>query len=446
MSKKKKKNKTSDLLLSKRPPIERDELSRSQKEAYDLYHDWFFSRKSADKQVLRIGGLAGCGKSFLIRYILEQMGFDEDECYVVAYTGQAVNVLRHDGILAKTIHSTFMHSTEVPVVDKDGDPIYRSGVPLMQLKFSPIKHIPSSVELIIVDESSFLPKSLEKLLKSYGTPILEMGDPIQLPPVAGEQCFNMSNLDYFMTDIMRQNEGSEIIDLATKIRNYEPIRLSDYGREVKFLWAQDSPEDTFFRFRPFFKGSNIIISSTNKQRDVFTELYRKHIVKTESPFPLKGERLICRKNDWGLKLGMYPLTNGTIGTAVHTVGKSEVDFTSGTFTLDFRPDFSEDKDYFDGLLCDTKFLRSKFGNKDMSYYEKLNPGKKFEFAYVTTCQLAQGGGYPTVMFLDSHHRDAEYHMRVRYTAATRARETLYYMLPTSKYPHWTDLTFGGFRP
>ena len=445
MGKKKKKNKPSDLLLSVRKPIERDELSNSQKEAYSLFYDWFFSKKSKDRQILRIGGLAGCGKSFLIRYILEQMDFDECECYIVAYTGQAVNVLRHDGIMAKTIHSTFMHSTEVPLLDKDGDPIYRSGVPLMQLKFMPVKKIPSSIELVIIDESSFLPKNLEKLLCSYGVPILELGDPVQLPPVAGEQCFNMHNLDYFMTDIMRQNKDSEIIDLATKVRNYEPIDLQDYGRDVKFLWAQDLPESTFFRFMSFFKASDIIISSTNKQRDLYTELYRKCIVKTESPYPLKGERVICRKNDWNLKLGQYPLTNGTIGTAIHTVSKSDIDITSGTYTMDFRPDFIED-DYFDGLLCDSKFLRSKFGNKDITYYDRLNPGKKFEFAYVTTCQLAQGGGYPTVLFLDSHNRDAEYHMRVRYTAITRARKTLYYVLPTSKYPHWTDLTFGGFKP
>ena len=61
MGKKKKKNKPSDLLLSVRKPIERDELSNSQKEAYSLFYDWFFSKKSKDRQILRIGGLAGCG-------------------------------------------------------------------------------------------------------------------------------------------------------------------------------------------------------------------------------------------------------------------------------------------------------------------------------------------------------------------------------------------------
>lgn len=443
----KKNKKTSGLLLTKKgqSPIDYNDLSGSQKEGYSIFRDWYYSVKGGSNAILRIGGLAGTGKSFLIRYIIEQFGFDDEDCYVVAYTGQAVNVLRQDGILAKTINSTFTHSKDVPLLDKSGNPIYRSGIPVTTLKFVPIKSIPSSVKLVIVDEASFLPEYLEKLIQSYNVPIIEFGDPIQLPPVAGKQCFNMGNLDFFMTDIMRQHKDSEIIDLATKIRNYEPIVLSDYGREVKFLWAQESNSATFHRFRSLFRGSDIIISSTNKQRDEFTSLYRKHIIKTDSPFPVKGERLICRKNEWGLKLGQYPLTNGTIGTAVHTVGKSEQDPTTNTFTLDFQPDFISD-DYYDGLLCDSKFLRTNFGNKDLTYYERLNPGKKFEFAHVTTCHLAQGGGYPTVMFLDSFNRDAEYHMRIRYTAVTRARKTLYFVLPTSKYPGWTDLTFGGFKP
>ena len=96
----------------------------------------------------------------------------------------------------------------------------------MTTKFTPIKKLPSSLQLIIIDEASFLPESLETIIQDYNVPILETGDPVQLPPVTGKQCFNMENLDYFMTDIMRQALDSEIIDLATKIRNYEPVDIS----------------------------------------------------------------------------------------------------------------------------------------------------------------------------------------------------------------------------
>lgn len=425
-----------------------DELAPDQRVAADIVEDWIHTKKHhKSDMVLRIGGVAGSGKSALITYLLSKLKYDEDECYCVAYTGQAVNNLRLRGVMAKTIHSTFMTSTDTHVLDQNGDPILRSGVPLVTTKFRPLKRIPDSVKLVICDEASFLPENLEELILKYNVPILEIGDPVQLPPVSGKQCFKMDNLNYFMETIMRQAEGSEIIDLATRIRHYDPIETSRYCSEVKFLWAQEDIEETFFRYRPLIKGSDMVVVSTNKQRAAINELYRNHILKVTSPYPVRGERMICRKNDWNLTLGPYPLTNGTQGIALHTVGRSEVDKAAGLYTMDFRPDFVSN-DYFDGLQCDIKFLKDQSGTKkDMSYYDMMNPGKKFEFAHAITCHLAQGAQAPTVMFMDSFNRDAEYHMRIRYTAVTRAQDMLYYILPrSSNYPHWTDLWKGGFKP
>jgi ATP-dependent exoDNAse (exonuclease V) beta subunit len=113
--------------------------------------------------------------------------------------------------------------------------------------------------------------------------------------------------------------------------------------------------------------------------------------------------------------------------------------------MDFKPDFVDD-DYYDGLICDVKFLRDPCGAKDMNYYERMNPGKKFEYAHALTTHVVQGSSLDTIMFVDSFMKDAEYHMRLRYTAITRARHKVYYILPKSKYDGWTDLKFGGFRP
>lgn len=440
--KREKKKRPGDLLIKIRDKIEYDDLTAQQKEAWKLFRDWYYSEKHADSQILRIGGLSGVGKSFLLRFIIEQMDFDEEECAVVAYTGQAVNVLRQDGILAKTIHSTFMHTTDEIILNEDGRPITRSGIPLTKLNFTPVRSLPDRIKLIICDEASFLPESLQELMTKYNTPILETGDPLQLPPVAGKQCFTMDNLDYFITQIMRQNLDSEIIKLATAIRNYEPVNLADYGREVTFLWAQNDNLETFMRFMPFFRGVDLIVSSTNKQRRELTDYYRRYIIRTNSPYPQRGERLICRRNDWNMKLNQFPLTNGTIGRALYTVSGADVNTSADTFIMDFQPEFIKN-DYYDGLLCDAKFLRAPFGDKDMTYYENMNPGKKFEYAHVITTQLCQGASANSVLFMDNFAHDEEYHMRLRYTAVTRARQRLYYMLPKSRYGKYTDLTSGG---
>lgn len=85
----------------------------------------------------------------------------------------------------------------------------------------------------------------------YNVPILETGDPIQLPPVAGKECFKMDNLDFILTEIMRQEADSEIVKLATAIRNYQPIDRTEYWNDVKFIWAQDTIEDSFFNINHF---------------------------------------------------------------------------------------------------------------------------------------------------------------------------------------------------
>lgn len=446
MSKSKKKREYGAPLLITKRHTTLDDLNSFQKEAFRKFDDWFKSRKhKTSDMVFRIGGCAGSGKTYFVKYLIDHYDFTLDDCYVVAYTGQAVNVLRRSGILAKTIHATFMSVREVPLLDKEGNPITRRGIPVTELKFRPVKSIPPTVKLIICDEASFVPKKLEELMLGYDVPILEIGDPLQLPPVTGKQCFNMDNLDFFMEGIMRQAEDSEIIDLSFKIRHYEPINLADYHNEVRFLWAQPSIEETFVRYKAFIKAANMVITCSNRNRTDITRMYRDKILHATSPYPMKGEKMICRKNDWNLMLGQFPLTNGTQGHAVHAVGKSEVDSATKTYTLDFQPDFISNE-YFDGLLCDTSFLKKKFGEEE-DYYAKLNPGKKFEYAHAITVHLSQGAQAPYVLFMDAFNRDAEYHMRMRYTAVTRATQRLVYMIPYShNYPWWTDLRKGGFRP
>lgn len=419
--------------------ITRDMLTKSQKEADAVFGKWYFSKKSEREHILRIGGPGGTGKSFLLKYLIEAYSLDLSNCYVMAYTGQAVNVLRRNGILANTIHSTIMRVRDEPVINKEtGKPIYRRGVLLTHPVFVPVKQIPAKIKLMIVDEASFLPEELERTLMRYNVPILEIGDPIQLPPVGSKQVFNMDTLHYFMDGVMRTSTKSEIYDLATRLRRWEDIPMGDYHKEVRFLYSQQTIEDTFYRFLPFFRGSDIIITNTNKQRQDITDLYRREIIGTDNPFPLKGERVICRQNNKDMQLDQFFLTNGTIGTVLDDVGRSQIDKTAGTFFMDFQPDVVADTNlYYDNLLCDAKYFRKPYGTPDNLSYKR--PGEKFEYGHAITCHLAQGGQYPTVIYLDSFNRDTEYQMRVRYTAVTRAENMLYFVCPYTKYPGWSDL-------
>lgn len=401
------------------------ELTKSQKKGEELFHEWFKNKGFKKKPILRIGGVSGSGKSHFIKYVMDKYKLTVKNCLVVAYTGQAVNVLRQRGIKAKTIHSTFMEAKEVPL-KVDGKVVKKRGIPLTTIKFVPVTSISSKIKLIIIDEASFLPEDLETLIAGFNVPILEMGDPIQLPPVVGKQCFNMDNIDLLFTDPVRQVKNSEIYDLATRIRNGDMIDVAKYHDEVLFLKPQKTLEKTFYRYKPFFRHTNAIITATNKQRSVLTDLYRKEILKTESEYPIKGERLICRKNNWTLHLGEFPLTNGTIGTVMYDIPRSQIDRKNHTFYMDFKPNYI-DGDYYDNLLCDFEFLTGPFGSDKV--IDKFNEGEKFEFAHAITTHLSQGAEFDSVLYVDSYRPNQEYMMRLRYTAVTRAKKYLVYILP-----------------
>jgi len=420
--------------------LDKDSLTPGQREAEYIFKKWYKSKKTKDNQILRIGGAAGSGKSYWVRYIIEKYGFDLSNCFVMAYTGQAVNVLRQSYIMARTIHSTIMIPIEEPIINKKTDEIItRHGVPLTHVRFKPVPSIPSSIKLIIVDEASFLPAKLEKVLKRYNVPILEVGDPIQLPPVADEQVFTMDSLDYFMEGVMRQNKDSEIYKLATRLRKHKNIFPQDYHDDVRFLYAQPTIEETFYRFLPFFRDADIIITSTNKQRQIITDLYRREILGINSPLPREGERMICRKNNQELMLDQYMLSNGTQGVCMYDVSHSDRDKKTGTFLMNFKPDVVADDPelYYDNLVCDEEFLHKPFGSDALTSFK--HPGEKFEFAHAITTHLAQGAQFPKVLFMDSFAPDLEYLMRLRYTAASRAQECLWYILPYTRYPGWCDL-------
>lgn len=368
--------------------------------------------------------------TYFTKFLIDFFGWDRTECYVMSYTGQSVNVLREYGIYSGTIHSMIMIPQEEPILDKEtGEPIIRHGIPLTTVKFKPVRRLPSSVQLIIIDEASFLPEDLEKILSRYNVPILEIGDPIQLPPVTGKQVFNMDTLDYFIEGVMRQHKDNEIYILSTKFRKGEHINPKAFGKEVRFLQQQETVEETFMRFLPMFRDADVIITGTNKQREIITKLYREVILKADSPFPLKGERVICRKNNQAMTLGDFMLTNGMQGIAVDKVGRSMVDKSTDTFMMDFLPDVTSANPevYFDDLICDTSFLMKPFGQMDTLTYKHL--GEKFEYAHAITTHLSQGAQYPKVLYFDSLNRDREYLNRMRYTAVTRARVKLWYLIP-----------------
>ncbi len=61
-------------------------------------------------------------------------------------------------------------------------------------------------------------EQLGKDLLSFGTPILVLGDPAQLPPISGGGFFTEHEPDILLTEIHRQARDNPIIRLALDVR------------------------------------------------------------------------------------------------------------------------------------------------------------------------------------------------------------------------------------
>jgi exodeoxyribonuclease-5 len=182
-------------------------FSPQQDEALKAVSRWL---KDGRTPVFRLFGYAGTGKTTLARYFAEHV---DGEVLFAAFTGKAAQVLRARGAKnARTIHSLiYRPKGEEEVSDEETGKTTVS--PLFSLnRQSPL----AQAALIIIDECSMVDEALGRDLMSFGTPILVLGDPGQLPPISGGGFFTEHEPDILLTEIHRQARDNPIIDLPCR--------------------------------------------------------------------------------------------------------------------------------------------------------------------------------------------------------------------------------------
>ena len=413
--------------LTKQPTLTQD-----QAEAAELVREWFYHLNT---QIFVLCGYAGTGKTYLIDYIVKDLGLVAGESVAfVAPTGKAASVLVRGGTPAGTVHSLIYTREEDIEVDENGEIVSERF-----LRFAKKEKIGKDLRLVVVDETSMVSDEVLKDLLSFGVKCLFCGDPAQLPPVGGSNTL-LTMPCVTLKQIVRQEEDNPIVRLAARSRAGEFLPYGSYGEGVEVIPRRAL--DRELRERLFTECDQIIVGTNRTRFSVNAEVREFLGISPETKLPIDGEKLICTLNDWSKPLddrGEFHLVNGIIGKC-YRVREQE----DGLGQLDFQPDFLSSLTYdlpFDAGIFAQGAYRHGYGEKACllengtlvheNNYEILRRFKirradticRFEFAYAVTCHKAQGSEYDSVVVIDESNR-FENGKEWLYTAITRARKKL----------------------
>lgn len=323
-------------------------------------------------QIQTLGGLAGTGKTTLISHLIQKL----PNFACCAFTGKAADVLRSKGVKATTIHSLIYQ----PIKNKKGG-----------VDFRPKNVIPASG--VIVDEASMVGTDIYQDLISYGLPIIFVGDHGQLEPV-GQDIYLMSNPNYKLETVHR-NAG-DIALFAEHLRKGKPSKAYPVGKKVHIQSKEECIKH--------IANMDQIICATNSKR-VIINRYVREAKGIKGDAPIIGDRVISLMNS--RKKEIYNGTQGVIVAidAENIQMKVKVNGVPKVVSVKYNINtFNEEK-----------------VNKDFD--SNIHP---LDYAYAVTCHKAQGSEWDKVMVIEDKCPLWD-HNRWTYTAASRAKEALYWV-------------------
>ncbi len=369
-------------------------LSPQQDEALGRVAQWL---KSQDKPVFRLFGYAGTGKTTLARYFAEGM---DGQVQFAAFTGKAAQVLRSKGARnARTIHSLIYRPRGEETVEDEGTGTARVSPAFTLNRQSPV----AKAKLIIVDECSMVDEALGRDLLSFGTPVLVLGDPGQLPPVSGGGYFTEAEPDYLLTEIHRQARDNPIFDLALQVREGKEIALGEYGA-ARVISRRDVDRDAVL-------AADQVLVGTNRTRRLYNARLRE-LKGFEGPTPISGDKLVCLRND---------PAKGLLNGSLWQVMTSSRETVKPGVSLLVKP---EDDD-MDRGVAKIKLLKAVFEEPDTEIpWQTKKRYDDFDYGYALTVHKAQGSQWNDVMLFDESFAFRDTRERWLYTAITRAAERL----------------------
>lgn len=393
--------------------------SNEQQVALDSVAAWL---ERDQEQVFRLFGYAGTGKTTLARVFAEQCG---GRVLFGCFTGKAALVLRQKGCPgASTVHRmiyTPKDKSRARLLELEEEwqeksvqqPLDQAGLDHLHYLIQEEKRTlrrphfavnPDSeaaeADLIVIDEVSMVGRQMGEDLLSFGRPVLVLGDPAQLPPVADGGYFTADEPDVMLTQIHRQAAGSPVIELATRVRRGEVLPLG--------TWGESSVVERGSMAIAQAAGYDQILVGRNKTRRAVNRRIREEILGRKTHLPEPGDKLVCLRNDHevGLLNGSQWVVHESAVVDSDTVGLSISE--------------SGDKDA-DTIMVDAH--RAPFEDREIPFWDR-GSAQEFDHGYALTTHKAQGSAWRRVLVVDESNCFREHARRWLYTAVTRASESV----------------------
>jgi exodeoxyribonuclease-5 len=340
---------------------------------------WF---AAGDRQVFRLFGYAGTGKTTLARHLAADIGGD---VVFAAFTGKAAHVMRNKGCVgAGTIHSLIYR----PRGEDENGPTFTLN------EDSAAGH----AALIVIDESSMVDAEIGRDLLSFGAPVLVLGDPAQLPPIAGGGFFTEGEPDVMLTEVHRQAADDPIIHLSMLVREGGALAEGAYGASRVIGRADIEPEEVT-------SADQVLVGRNNTRRSYNARI--RQLLERPGMTPVAGDKLVCLRND--RKRG---LLNGSLWM-VDRVRKPR----KGLLRFTLAPEEGEVGKPRTVVSINPAFFD---GTADALGQAERRRSDEFDFGYVLTVHKSQGSQWDDVMLFDESFAFREHRRRWLYTGITRA--------------------------
>lgn len=361
--------------------------SPQQEQALKRVSEWI---KSGDEQIFRLFGFAGTGKTTLATHFAEDV---DGDVIFGAFTGKAAHVLRSKGCHnASTIHSMIYKLID----DAKNVPQFRLNPQ------SPVK----KAKLVIIDECSMVDEKLGRDLMSFGTKILVLGDPAQLPPVKGAGFFTSAKPDVMLTEIHRQARDNPIIQMAMSVREGHRLEIGNYGESRVIQAGTLTTADAM--------GADQVLVGINRTRRSYNARLRT-LKGFETRDPELNDRLVCLRNNHE-----KGLLNGSIWIVEKILDRPVLTAGNATEMIVSPEDGGEDSQHVEVNVLQHFFEGRE---RDLDWHDRRE-SDEFDFGYALTVHKAQGSQWNEVLLFDESGAFREDRNRWLYTGITRAAERL----------------------